>query len=95
MRETVEVEGRRLADVLAEHAIPHDFDVLSLDIEGLDVAVMNDLLASSPYRPMLVVIEGSFCGATKALSDIGLSAQVSDAYEIADFTFANLLLRLR
>ena len=95
VREEVEVEVRRLPDILDAAAIPHDFDVLDLDIEGMDVPVMNDLVATSPYRPRLVLIEGSFFFRTEALADIGLSVQVGDLYRLADRTVANLILELR
>ena len=50
-RGTVEVEVRRLHDILDEHDIPLVFDLLSLDIEGEDFKVLNDLIANSPIGP--------------------------------------------
>lgn len=56
----VEVEVRRLGEILDAHAIPLDFDVLSLDIEGEDQRVLNDLIRSTGYRPRWIIIEASF-----------------------------------
>jgi len=90
---TVDVEVRRLGDVLDDHDIAHDFDILSLDIEGMDVGVLNDLIATTAYRPLLISIEGSYFGQTQALADIGLSDAVASVYDIAAKTAANLILR--
>ena len=43
-RGQVPVTVRRLSQILEEHAIPLNFDVLSLDIEGEDIPVFNDLI---------------------------------------------------
>ncbi len=92
LRGEVDVEVRRLHDILDEAGIPHDFDILDLDIEGSDVAVMNDLIANSPYRPRIVLIEASYFFKTQDLSEVGLSAEVQSLYRILDRTAANLIL---
>jgi len=94
-RAIVEVEVRRLPDVLGEHGIPHDFDILSLDIEGLDVAVLNDLVATSPWRPRWIVIETPLPIAETSLAATALSTEVQALYELAGRTLPNLVLRLR
>lgn len=91
----VEVPVRRLADILAEHSVPPDFDVLSLDIEGEDIKVMNDLLESSPFRPRWIIIEASYDFKTKSLSDLPVAKSARDQYEIFGQTTANLLLARR
>ena len=48
----------RLPDILARHAVPEDFFMLTIDIEGVDVDVVNDLLANSRHRPLFLIIEG-------------------------------------
>ena len=55
--DVVTTKVRRLPEVLSAYAVPLDFDVLSLDIEGEDVAVFNDLVRRSSYRPKYVFIE--------------------------------------
>lgn len=92
-RGTMQVKVRRLAAILAEHEVPECFGLLSIDIEGEDLKVLNDLVNESDYRADYVVIEASYDFATKALTDLDLSPKVRDAYELFDQTRANLLLR--
>jgi FkbM family methyltransferase len=94
-RGEIEVEVRLLQDILSEAGVPHDFDVLDLDIEGMDVAVMNGLIQNSAYRPRLVIIEASFFFTTKTLGEVGLSNEVDSLYRILDKTQANLILGLK
>ena len=89
---SVEVRVERLHDVLAKYDIPHDFDLLSLDIEGEDVKTLNDLVANSAYRPRWIIIEASYNFATRTLAQVGLSQVVADAYRIVGQTPANLIL---
>lgn len=89
----IDVEVRRLATLLREHAIPYDFDVLSLDIEGLDVDVLNDLIAMSIYRPHYIVIEASQDFAFRTIQDAGGSALVAQTYRVVDQTCANFILQ--
>ena len=93
-RGEIEVNVRRLQEVLAEMNIPNDFDILDIDIEGMDVPVMNDLIRHSAYRPRLVVIEASFFFKTKSLDEVGLSKDVQSLYRILDSTASNLILGL-
>jgi FkbM family methyltransferase len=95
---TVDVTVRRLSEILQEYIIPFDFDLLSLDIEGEDIAVFNDLVESG-YRPRWVIIEVSFSsailGATRTLHDAPFSPQVRDCYALIAQTEPNLILKLR
>ena len=95
LRGQVDVEVNRLHNVLRGLNIPRDFDVLSVDIEGVDVPVLNDLIENSQYRPTYIIIEASYDFQTKLLSDVGCSIEVQSLYEIVDQTPANLILRLR
>jgi FkbM family methyltransferase len=95
IRDSVRVPVRRLWDILDEHGVPADFDVLSIDIEGEDIKVINDLIGHSAYRPTWVFIEASFNFKTKQLTDLRLSPAVVEAYELAGQTEANLLMKLR
>lgn len=94
LRGEVEVDVRRLPNILDELNVPLDFDVLSLDIEGVDVPVLNDFIETSLYRPRYIIIEASYSFQTKHLSDVGSSAKVQSLYEIVDQTEANLILSL-
>ncbi len=86
-RGQIAVRVRRLGEILKEHAIPLDFDVLSLDIEGEDVPVFNDLIELG-YRPRWVIIEMSE-------QQRGLFTQlVRDNYTVIGMTAPNLILSL-
>lgn len=85
----------RLVTLLEKHQLPLDFEILSLDIEGLDVDVLNDLVDNSSYRPSIVIIEASYGGQTQRLEDVNCSANVCREYQIADKTHANLILTRR
>ncbi len=92
-RGEVEVKVRRLVDVLNEHAIPHAFDLLSLDIEGEDIKVLNDLVDHSGYRPTWIIIEASHDFKVRTLDDAPFSPAVRAEYKVCMATSANLILR--
>ena len=92
-RGSVTVQARRLADILRDHDTPLDFDLLSLDLEGEDEAVLNDLIVHSRYRPSWILFEASFEFRTRTLSDLRLEPEVRENYHIDGQTSANLLLR--
>lgn len=95
IRGRIRVPVRHLPDILAEHSIPFFFELLSLDIEGEDIKVLNDLIDRSSYRPKWVIIEASYDFRTTSLTDLPFSPQVVATYEIAERTQANLLLSRR
>jgi len=95
VRDKIRVPVRRLPDILTDYAIPFDFDLLSVDIEGEDIKVLNDMIDRSDYRPIWVIIEASYDFKTEALTDLPFSRAVIDQYEIVDRTSANLLLKRR
>lgn len=95
VREVVNVEARRLHEILLEHRIPFDFDVLSVDIEGVDIPVLNDLVASSAYRPAIIIVEVVHTGHDTDPAAIGMSEAFRSAYEIVDHTVSNLILQRR
>jgi len=92
---SVRVQVRRLRDILVERQIPIDFDILSLDIEGEDIKVLNDLIDNSDYRPEWIIIEASYDFQTKSMNDLPFSAAVIDNYSISEQTVANLILKYR
>jgi FkbM family methyltransferase len=53
------VKVRPLADILTERKIPFDFDMLSVDTEGLDYRIVSKLLKDSQYRPRMIVTEST------------------------------------
>lgn len=48
--------SRTLTSILDEHRAPADFELLSIDVEGHDLEVLNSLDLGR-YRPQLIVIE--------------------------------------
>ena len=94
IRGQVTIEVRRLAPLLTEHGVSERFDLLSLDIEGHDVRVLNDLVGSSWYRPTWVIIEASDDFRVTSLDDAGFSSAVKGAYGLRAQTKSNLILKL-
>ena len=74
---TVAVQVRRLGDVLRELQVPKAFSLLSIDIEGHDVRVLNDVIGRDGYRPSWVIIEASYDFATQALTDLPIDPVVA------------------
>lgn len=95
LRGSIEVQVRTLESLLAAQNAPHDFDLLSLDIEGEDIKVLNSLLANSPYRPRWIIIEASHNFSVQSLDDLEFSDDVKALYEIRAQTVANLILGQR
>ena len=91
----ITVDVRRLPALLQDHDVPERFDLLSLDIEGHDIRVMNDLIASSWYRPSWVIIEASDDFRVRSLDDAPFSEDVKAAYQLRGQTTSNLILKLR
>ncbi|WP_174300683.1 FkbM family methyltransferase [Caulobacter sp. S45] len=89
------VPVRRLPSLLDEIGAPHDFDLLSLDIEGADVPTLNDLIGNSPYRPERIVIEIWRPDSRTDLAVFGLNSAVIETYELIGEVGANLVLKLR
>lgn len=91
----VTVPVRRLGPLLEERQIPKNFDVLSIDIEGEDIKVLNDVVTGSGFRPRWVIIEASYDFATRSLADLPFDETVRSTYEIVAQTAANLILEHR
>ncbi len=91
----VSVPVRRLGSLLERHGIPQAFDLLSLDIEGEDVKVLNDLVDTTPYRPSWIIFEGPSGGGEARLDVIGCSAGVLAEYRVMSNTISNLILEHR
>ena len=90
---SVKVEVQRLGSLLLANGIPPVFDLLSIDIEGEDLRVLEDLIASTDYRPKWIIIEASHNFRFTSLEQLGVSASVVSNYRVADQTAANLILR--
>jgi tRNA (mo5U34)-methyltransferase len=86
------VRAERLGDILHKHRIPHQFDLLSIDIEGMDALVLNDLIGSTPYRPRFIIAELSRDFAIRSLADLPLCRTIQDEYTIVGQTAPNLIL---
>ena len=54
--DTIEVQQRRLEDILAETGVPRGFDLLTVDVEGVEDSVFAsfDLAA---WRPKMLIVE--------------------------------------
>lgn len=92
---SIEVAVRRLGEILRAHAIPRDFEVLSLDVEGEDLKVLNDLLRSTDYRPSWIIVEASYDFRVRSLDELDLCAEARAEYSLQGQTTANLLLGRR
>ena len=90
----VEVKVELLSRLLRESAIPLDFDVLSIDAEGEDINILNEVV-SAGYLPGYVIVEASHDFQTKVLTDLPIAGAVLERYTIAAQTKANLILRHR
>ena len=53
---SAKVAIRRLADILGENNVPKDFDLLSIDVEGMEIEVL-DSLDWSQYSPRVIIVE--------------------------------------
>lgn len=91
----VKVPVARLGGLLDARETPKTFGLLSIDIEGEDIRVLNDVVAVAGYRPEWVIIEASNDFATKALSDLPLDPVVLAHYDLVAQTPANLILERR
>jgi len=56
-KETITVPSTPLPLILEPHSIPVDFDLLSIDIEGMDRLVIQHLFQTSLYRPKIIITE--------------------------------------
>ncbi len=91
IRGAITVPVVRLPTLLERHAVPHDFDLLSIDIEGEDIKVLNDTVAAG-WTPRWVIIEASNDFIVKTLFDAPFSDAVRSGYAIVAQTPANLIL---
>jgi FkbM family methyltransferase len=90
---SVKVKCQKITPILIKHKIPFDFELLSIDIEGEDIKVINDLVSGSNYRPRYIIIEASFDFSVKKLDDLPLGQIVKNSYSICSQTRANLILK--
>ena len=89
----ITVTKRRLHKILAEHDVPQNFAVLSLDIEGVDFEVLNDLINNSNYRPNWIIIEWGHTIFEATMEDARVTPEVRSEYEIVGGTFSNIFLK--
>ena len=89
----ITVTKRRLQNILDEHQISPSFAVLSLDIEGVDFEVLNDLINNSNYRPNWIIIEWGHTIFEATMEDARVTPEVRSEYEIVGGTFSNIFLK--
>jgi len=91
----ITVTKRRLPNILKDENVPEVFGVLSLDIEGVEFEVINDLLDNSNYRPQWIIIEWGEKLYEATLSDDRLTEKIRQEYSIVGGTAANIFLQHR
>lgn len=89
----IKVQVRPLAEILIAERVPLDFGLLSLDIEGEDIRVLNNLIEKSEFRPRYIIIEASYDFSVSSLNDIPVLDVVREQYQIIERTRANLILK--
>ena len=50
------LHARSLDSILEEHDVPHSFELLKIDVEGHDAAVLRSIDLNK-YRPLIILIE--------------------------------------
>jgi FkbM family methyltransferase len=90
--EHFDVKVDRLADILEPFHIPRDFDLLSIDAEGEDLKILNDVMGSGFY-PRWIILEAAQDGRIKSLGQLDVREAVRSAYIVVGVTRANLILR--
>lgn len=46
-----------ILELLKKHKVPHDFDVLSVDVDMFDLWILAKILRDGTYRPRIIVVE--------------------------------------
>lgn len=90
---TITVPAERLPVILANHKVPKRFGLLSLDVEGQDVKVINDLFLNSDYRPEYIIIESLDGPKFYSLEELAVVQELKNDYYEMGRTLANLLLK--
>lgn len=91
---SVTVQVERLPEILRREGVPERFGLLSIDIEGEDIKVLNDLIVNSPYRPDWILFESGIPG-DYVPGMLPLHARFDTEYVWAGKTYVNLLFRHR
>jgi hypothetical protein len=91
--ETRKVQMQRIGKVLDEYGVPKNFTLLTIDIEGLDLQVLEDMLENTEYRPRYIIAELAFLKRNK-ITAILENPTLSKYYKILTTTHANLVLEI-
>ena len=51
------VTERNILELLRKHAVPTDFDVLSVDVDMFDLWILSKILRDGAYSPRVIVVE--------------------------------------
>lgn len=86
------VPVRRLGEVLETHGIEKDFALLSIDIEGLDIPVVNDLIENSPFRPRWIILEWGADYGRASIGDERISYALREEYRLVEAIHGNVIL---
>jgi FkbM family methyltransferase len=91
--QTLTIMVRPLTDILLDLDVPFDFDILSIDTEGMDERIMTRFLKDGKYRPSVVVTENvSYSDAEALYAEAGYTCM--GYTEKADKTPDNLFFTL-
>jgi FkbM family methyltransferase len=90
---TLTIMVRPLADILLELDVSYDFDVLSIDTEGMDERIMTSFLRGGLFRPSVIVTENmSYSDAEALYSEVGYACM--GATGPSDNPYGNLFFSL-
>jgi len=91
------INVRPLADVLEANNVPKDFDLLSIDTEGMDYRIMRKFMESD-YRPRLIVTEAISYGDLSIFKGYRLLTKTYNGYRdwireaVGRNTYGNLFM---
>lgn len=90
---TITVPAERLSNIVKKYKVPRRFGLLSVDVEGQDVKVLNDLFMNSDCRPEYIIIETLDGPKFYSLDELDFVPEIKNDYYEMGRTFANLLLK--
>lgn len=88
----ITVESETLQSILDAENIPEDFGILSIDIEGTDLEVLESMINDSPYRPRYIICELSDIY-RRSGNSLSFSEKLSEKYTLIGQTRPNLILK--
>jgi FkbM family methyltransferase len=90
----IDVEIQTLQDILKSESIPKRFGLLSIDIEGLDLKVLDSLLLNSKYRPEIIIFEFGSNAEQAWLAPVSMLTILKE-YIVIAISGPNVILRFK